>query len=85
MGATLRRMLGLGVLSLALWGGGLPAKPVQAGHCTYYRWVTVYQWKLQAYRACVVRYDHCGRPYTAHVIRYRWVQVPVRKRVLVSY
>ena len=56
--------------------------------CTYKKVVcdeTVVVWvaKEVPHTVEVVKYDHCGKPYTVCVTNYKTIQVPVKKTVQV--
>ena len=51
----------------------------------YYRNVTVYESVRRPYQYTVVKYDHCGDPYTVTRTAWKTVQVPVTVRVKVQY
>lgn len=51
----------------------------------YYKTITVYETSRKPYEYSVIKYDHCGRPYTVTRTGFRTVQVPMTRKVLVRY
>jgi hypothetical protein len=50
---------------------------------TSYETVVSYETRTEAYKVCVTKYDYYGQPYQTYEVRYRTVQVPVKKQVAV--
>jgi hypothetical protein len=78
-----RRLLTAAIAAVALTTVATPA--FAGGHyykkVTCYQTVTEYETRCVAYEVCVTKYDECGHPYQATEIRYRHIQVPVKKTV----
>lgn len=51
----------------------------------YYKTVITYEYETQPVVEWVTKYDHCGRPYEAKVVRYITVKVPVQRVVKVCH
>lgn len=81
--------MGLIVLTLAL-ATLVAGRTASASDChgrshITYKAVTEYQTIKEVYTVLEWRYDHCGKPHRVEVSKYRYVQVPVQKRIRVSY
>ena len=51
---------------------------------TCYETVICYETRTVPYTKLVLRYDECGRPYSAEVTCYETVRVPIKKVVAVT-
>lgn len=76
------------VAALVFGLAGVGAEQATACDCTpaykkviVYRTVTCTETKVVPYQKAVVRYDHCGCPYTVYETCYRTVEVTVTKQV----
>lgn len=67
-------------------GSGIAAAGDSCHHSTsYYKTVTAYQSVKKPYVRYVTKYDHCGKAYSAKVVVWKIVRVPVTSRVKVCY
>ena len=84
---SLRRIASLSILAGLLAFSGQSANAGESRHRTrpHYKTIAIYETIRKPCEHTVIRYNHCGKPYTVTVTTWKTVQVPVIKRVLVVY